>query len=370
MKILINASVSGMIENGLLVYSREMLKELLPRLKAQGHEATLVVPQGSRLEELDVRKLYLPSVCGTQKKWSFLSPIFRLAYNLFVLPFRARKFDCLYALTPHGAIWGKTPQILTVHDLIALQFPRQHRFQYWYMRLCLPLLLRHSRKVIAISKTTKDLLVERFAISQEKVVVVYNGCSQGFHSVDDASLHVESKYGIRDYIFACGISFPHKNIRFLIENYADLPQPLRQKHPLAVVGVNTSPYAQSLMQLAASLPCADAIKFLGMVPAEDLVAIYSAARLFVYPTLCEGFGMPPIEAARCGTPSLVSDLPVLREVLSLEDARYFDPSNPQSLRDALVRELSQPKVAPDRYLNYSWHNAAAAVQNQIESLDK
>ncbi len=370
MKILINASVSGMIENGLLVYSREMLKELLPRLKAQGHEATLVVPQGSRLEELDVRKLYLPSVCGTQKKWSFLSPIFRLAYNLFVLPFRARKFDCLYALTPHGAIWGKTPQILTVHDLTSLQFTRQRRFQYWYMRFIFPLMLRHSKKVIAISQTTKDLLVETFGISQEKVIVVLNGCSARFNPVENAVEIVAAKYGVRDSILACGLIDPYKNIHFLVERYAELPADLQRRHPLVLVGVNTSPYAQSLMRLAASLPCADSIKFFGMVPAEDLVAIYSAARLFVYPTLCEGFGMPPIEAARCGTPSLVSDLPVLREVLSLEDARYFDPLNPQSLRDALVRELSQPKVAPDRYLNYSWHNAAAAVQNQIESLDK
>ena len=369
MKILINASVTGHVVNGLLVYSREMLKELLPRLRAAGHEATLLIPRGSILEELDVEKRYLPAICGTQKKRSPLSPICRLAYNLCALPFVARKFDVVYSPTPHGAFWGRTPQILTLHDLIAIQFPTQHRFQYCYMRLCLPLLLRHSRKIVSISNTTKDILQKEFGVSEKKVFVIYDGSSEEFRPVDEAMDRIKSRYSVRDYILACGISFPHKNIRFLIENYANLPQALRLKHPLIVVGVNTDSYAQSLMQYAASLPCANEIRFLGMVPSEDLAALYSAARVFVYPTLAEGFGMPPIEALRCGTPSLVSNLPILRETLAMSDEYYFDPKNDASLVACLTRELAREKNVPCEIAahvqTFSWKSAAEQVFSML-----
>lgn len=365
MRILINASVAGHVENGLLVYSREMLKELLPLARNAGHEVSLLIPRGSILEEMDVEKVYLPAICGAQRKRSLLSPVCRLVYNLFVLPLVARKFDVVYSTTPHGALWGCTPQILTLHDLNALQFPRQHRFQYWYMRLCLPLLLRHSRKIVSISNTTKDLLAKDFGVAEGKMSVVYNGCSEGFRPIDGAATRVELKYGVRDYILACGVSFPHKNIRFLVENYANLPQALRLKHPLAVVGVNTDSYAQSLMQYAATLPCAGAIKFLGMVPSEDLAAIYSAARVLVFPTLAEGFGMPPIEALRCGTPCLVSNLQILRETLDMPDERYFDPVDGASLVACLTGELARTKDVPseirERIKTFSWKSAAEQV---------
>ena len=368
MKILINASVTGHVVNGLLVYSREMLKELLPRLRAAGHEATLLIPRGSILEELDVEKRYLPAICGTQKKRSPLSPICRLAYNLFVLPFVARKFDAVYSPTPHGAFWGRTPQILTLHDLIFLQFPGQHRLHAGYLRIFLPRLLRHSKKVVAISRVTQRLMADAFGTPDEKTSVIYNGCSDQFHPVDDAAQTVAAKYGVRDYILACGVGFPYKNIRFLVECYAKLPREVQLRHPLVAIGINTETSAQSLMHDASMLPCASEIRFLGMVPSADLAALYSAARVFVFPTLAEGFGMPPIEALRCGTPSLVSDLPILRETLAMSDERYFNPFDEASLRACLLNELAKEKRVPpetqERVKTFSW----SAVAEQLLAL--
>ena len=369
MKILINASVTGHVVNGLLVYSREMLKELLPQLRVAGHEATLLIPRGSILEELDVEKRYLPAICGTQKKRSPLSPICRLAYNLFVLPFVARKFDVVYSPTPHGAFWGRTPQILTLHDLIFLQFPGQHRLHASYLRIFLPRLLRHSKKIVAISNVTKQLMTDAFGTPDEKTIVIYNGCSEQFHPVDDAAQTVTAKYGVRDYIMACGVGFPYKNIRFLVECYAKLPREVQLRHPLVAIGINTEASAQSLMQYASTLPCASEIRFLGMVPSEDLAALYSAARVFVFPTLAEGFGMPPIEALCCGTPSLVSDLPILRETLAMTDEYYFDPKDDTSLVACLTRELAREKNVPceiaARVQTFSWKSAAEQVFSML-----
>jgi len=372
MRIFINASVAGSVVNGFLVYCREMLRELLPLLKAAGHDVTLLLPRGSLLEEFDVDKLYLPAVCGMPKKRSPLNPICRLAYNLFVVPFLARRYDVVSSLTPHGMCWGCGRQILMLHDLIPLEFPAQHKLQYYYTRFILPWILRRSKRVICISETTRKQLLSRFHYPIGRTDVVYNGCSDEFVPISDAADRIAAKYGVRDYLLACGVGFPHKNIRFLIENYVRLPEALQEKHPILLVGNNADPYAQSLMHLAQDMNCGARIHFAGMVPQADLPALYSAARLLVYPTLCEGFGMPPIEAARCGTPSLISKLPVLREVTGLPDLACFDPHDSADLLRKLEVELQHPKaMRPEffaRAAEFSWQRAAEQILKILEEV--
>ena len=371
MRILINASVSGHVMNGFLVYCLNLLRALLPLLKAKGYDVCLVIPRGSILEELDVPKKYLPAICGMPKKRSPINPICRLLFNMFVLPFYTHRGDIVYALTPHGSFWGPGRQILTLHDLIPLEFPSQHRLQYYYNRYFLPWMLRHSEKVICISRTTRDLLMRRFKQPEEKLSVIYNGCSEDFRPVDGAADLIRGRYGVSDYLLACGVGFPHKNIKFLIETYAQLDKEFRRQHPLVIVGINTDAYAQGLMAMTRGLPCAADVHFVGMVPQEVLPALYSAARLFVYPTLSEGFGMPPVESMRCGTPCIVSDLPILREILGMHDARYFNPQDQTSLSVCLMSALEQSKdkcesgVVGDRY---SWAQAATAVLAELENM--
>ena len=372
MRILINASVCGHVVNGCLVYCREMLKELVPLLKRNGHDVVLLIPRGSILDEIDVKKKYLPAICGTPKKRSPINPICRLLYNFFVLPFLVRRNDIVYAMTPHCSFFGWGRQILTVLDLIPLDFPEQHRLQYYYARFFLPLVLRHSKKVICISNTTKQAMAEKLKADTSNATVVYCGCSSEFCRLPDASSVIAAKYGVSEYILACGMGFPHKNIRFLIESYAKLPEELQKKHPLVVVGINTDPYAQSLMALAASLPCSESIHFVGMVPQSDMPRMYAAARLFVYPTICEGFGMPPIESIRCGTPCIVSNLPILKETLSMADELYFDPFDHNDLAGKIAAELVREKtVAEDlvrRADSYSWQRAAVMALKVLEEV--
>ena len=372
MRLLINASVTGVIVNGFSVYCRELLRELLPLLAERGHDVELLIPRGSILEELDVKKRYLPAICGMPRKRSPLNPVCRLLYNVFILPFVTRRGDVVYSLTPHGAIWGRARQVLTVHDLIPLEFPKQHRLQYHYTRLLLPRILRHSKKVICISDVTRQALAERFPGAAADVTVIPNGCAGEFRLRPDAAACVSSKYGVSDYVLACGVGFPHKNIRLLIEAYAKLPKEVQTRHPLVVVGINTDPYAQSLMTFAASLPCAADIRFVGMVAQSDLPCVYAAARLFVYPTLCEGFGMPPIESVRCGTPCLVSNIPILRETLSMAEECYFDPRDPEDLARKLVAELSHGKTVDEglahRAASYSWQRTAAMALKVLEEI--
>ena len=332
----------------------------------------LLIPRGSILEELDVKKRYLPAICGMPRKRSPLNPVCRLLYNVFMLPFVTRRGDVVYSLTPHGTIWGSARQVLTVHDLIPLEFPKQHRLQYYYTRLFLPKILRHSKKVICISDVTRQALTERFPGAAADVTIIPNGCAREFQQRPDAKEHVLAKYSVVDYILACGVGFPHKNVRTLIESYAKLPKELQSMHPLLVVGINTDPYAQGLMAFAASLPCAANIKFAGMVAQSDLPDVYAAARLLVYPTLCEGFGMPPIESVRCGTPCLVSDIPILRETLSMADERYFDPHNSDDLAGKIINELSHEKTVDEdlvhRTDSYSWQRAAELALKALEEV--
>lgn len=371
MRILINASVSGHVMNGFLVYCLNLLRALLPLLKAKGCDVCLVIPRGSILEELDVPKKYLPAICGMPKKRSPINPICRLLFNMFVLPFYTHRDDIVYALTPHGAFWGPGRQILTLHDLIPLEFPSQHRLQYYYNRYFLPWMLRHSEKVICISRTTRDLLMRRFKQPKEKLSVIYNGCSEDFRPVDGAVDLIRRRYGVSDYLLACGVGFPHKNIKFLIETYAQMDKEFRRQHPLVIVGINTDAYAQGLMAMTQGLPCAADVHFVGMVPQEVLPALYSAARLFVYPTLSEGFGMPPVEAVKCGTPCIVSDLPILREVLGAETNCYFDPHDMRALKDCIEAGVQGGKNVEhlrETVSRYSWSEAAKSVVLVLEGL--
>ena len=372
MRLLINASVTGVIVNGFSVYCRELLRELLPLLKERGHDVELLIPRGSILEGLDVKKRYLPAICGMPRKRSPLNPVCRLLYNVFVLPFMTRRGDVVYSLTPHGSVWGSARQILTVHDLIPLEFPKQHRLQYYYTRIFLPKILRHSKKVICISDVTRQALSANFPGAAADVTIIPNGCAGEFQRRPDAKEYVLAKYGVTDYVLACGVGFPHKNVRTLIESYAKLPKEVQDRHSLLVVGINTDPYAQGLMAFAASLPCAANIRFAGMVEQSDLPCVYAAARLFVYPTLCEGFGMPPIESVRCGTPCLVSNIPILRETLSMADERYFDPHDPDDLADKIIKELSHEKTVEEdlvcRTDSYSWRRTADLALKVLEEV--
>lgn len=145
------------------------------------------------------------------------------------------------------------------------------------------------------------------------------------------------------YVLFLGALRQHKNPAGLLRAYARLPQTLRERHPLLLAG-RAHREGPGLLRLAARLGVDGQLRLLDEVPEEELPGLYRGAAAFAFPSLAEGFGLPPLEAMACGTPVVASDRTSLPEVLG-EAALLVDPADPAALGEALERVLTQPCTA-------------------------
>jgi alpha-1,3-rhamnosyl/mannosyltransferase len=151
---------------------------------------------------------------------------------------------------------------------------------------------------------------------------------------------------------------PRKNLRRLLAAYSGLPAGLRERHPLVMAG------GKGWLLDEENLAGLDAAMRLGHVATDDLVALYSAATVFAYPSLAEGFGLPVVEAMACGAPVLTSNVSSLPEVAG-DAARLVDPQDADAIRDTLRNLLEDPEARSDlrrrgfeRAATFSWERTA------------
>jgi alpha-1,3-rhamnosyl/mannosyltransferase len=193
--------------------------------------------------------------------------------------------------------------------------------------------------------------------------------------VDDTAAidRVGAGYGIaRPYIFYLGNFKPHKNVQALIGAYAALPEGLRQHYPL-VLGGREDIWQASRRQLADDMGLGETVRFIGQVAEEDMPALYSGAELFVFPSLYEGFGLPPLEAMACGTAVVASALTSIPEVVA-EAGCLVDVQDVQLLAAAMQRVL-EDRQERDRMQQKGLERAAQfrsadICQQQLEILER
>jgi len=265
----------------------------------------------------------------------------------------------------HGA---REPQhLMVVHDIIPKLFPEYLRkvSQRIHWR-AIERGIRGAGHIVAISESTKKDLMENLGIAEEKISVAHPGLSPAFdHVADDANVDlVMQKYHLdRGYIYHGGGLEVRKNTRAVLEAYGSLcdkfpisnfqfpnkSENLNFKIPKLVISgrihAKSNPLALDAKGLIKELRLEENVKLLGFVPDEDLPALYRGAALFAYPSLYEGFGLPPLEAMSQGTPCIVSDVSSLPEACG-DAALYVDPTNADLiaekmsllLRDAELRK--------------------------------
>ncbi len=233
--------------------------------------------------------------------------------------------------------------VLTVHDLIYRLFPDYHLpLNKWFLNLFMPLFVRRADAIIAVSQCTKNDLMRHYDVAPEKITVIYEGVDARFRPITDrdALAAVRARYSLpQRYILYVGTLEPRKNLPTLLEAYATLqaqsPIPDLQ---LVIVGRRGWLY-ESFFQRLRELNLEDQVILLGFIPDEDLPAVYSGADLFVFPSLYEGFGLPPLEAMACGTPVVSSDTSSLPEVVG-EAGLMVDPHDVRALTEAIERALT------------------------------
>lgn len=278
----------------------------------------------------------------------------------------------LYHVTAVAPPFLNKPYILTVHDILfedfASYFPPA---QVLAFMTSFRLSVARASHIITISNFTRDRLLDLYHLSPSSVTVSYLGVGREFRPAGDSSIEVvRGKYGIRGpYVLAVGNLHPRKNLRRLGEAFLQVVESGEFKDlQLVLVGKKTW-RADKVLQPLVPLMEQGKVVLTGYVPDEDLPALYSGAEVFVYPSLFEGFGIPPLEAMACGTPVIVGKTTSLPEVCG-DAARWVDPykvnSLAQGLRDVLSSVTYREELAKRAKVQasrFTWAKTAAITMD-------
>jgi glycosyltransferase involved in cell wall biosynthesis len=270
---------------------------------------------------------------------------------------------------------------VTLYDLIPLAMPAQYlqdpATRRWYERKLED--LRRADLCLAISDYSRQQGIDLLGLPDARVANISGACDPQFRvlPVDprrDAALR--ARHGLwRPFVMYTGGFDPRKNVDGLIRAYAALPAGLRAAHQLLVVGEPPAPIRDALEAVARQ--CAlgpDEVRFAGFVRDPDLVALYNACALYVFPSRCEGFGLPALEAMACGAPVIGADDSSLPEVMGYPDA-MFDPASDLAMSARIRLALEDPADRErlrahgrERVRLFSWDATAARALDAIERL--
>jgi glycosyltransferase involved in cell wall biosynthesis len=292
-------------------------------------------------------------------------PSVRILWEQALQPWAVRraKVDLLHSPAFVGPVLSSCPLVVTVHDLSFLFYPQNFRaLNRSYLRLFTRLSVRRARRVLAVSESTKRDLVQYYGLSAAKIDVVHNGVDSAFRPLPaDQVAAFRRQAGLPDrFMLFVGTLEPRKNVVHLIEAYARLPE---ERPPLVLVGGKGWLYDQIFARVEA-LNLSGQVHFAGYVLAEDLPLWYNAADLFVYPSLYEGFGLPPLEAMACGTAVITSTASSLPEVVG-KAGLMVDPTDTEALATAMEQVLTARDVREQMQAEglaqaqgFSWQKAA------------
>jgi glycosyltransferase involved in cell wall biosynthesis len=260
------------------------------------------------------------------------------------------------------------PVVTLVHDVAFARFPEYFSaFERWQMPRTIPASMRHSRGVITVSNFTKDEIVALYGIAPEKISVAHNGVDARFLDPTPRPSAVDPPF-----FLTTGNLQPRKNLPTLMRAFRALLQhdpAVRER--LVVVGQEAYA-ADALLAEARDLQASDRVVFAGYLPDQELVGLLQHATAFAYPSVYEGFGLPPVEAMAAGAPTVVSDIPVMREVVG--DAALRVPATDvngweRALRTLATNDAERTRLAEAgraRAGGYTWEAAAAVVAEALE----
>ena len=269
----------------------------------------------------------------------------------------------------------RCPTVLTVHDLSLLTHPETHeKSRVRRARRRLRLMVHESTAIITPTESVRREVCSELGVNSEKVFAVPEAFRDCFRPVPYATTEeVRRRFGIRgDFLLTVGTIEPRKNMGTLVRAFANVmrrdPRPELQLVIAGDKGWLTSQFFSEVEQSGV----ADRIVFTGYLFDHDLGALYSSCLLFIYPSIYEGFGLPPLEAMACGAPVIVSRIPTLVETTQ-GSAGYFDPASDDELTRAIV-DLTRNDSARQRIADaglkqaakFSWEQTAQMTLSVYE----
>ena len=242
---------------------------------------------------------------------------------------------------------GKT--VVTIHDLSFLRYPEGAEPKLRrYLSSVVPRAVSRADLVLGDSENTRNDIIELLGVPPGKVEVLHPGVDEIFRVVEDERVltEVSSLHGLDfPFILAVGTVEPRKNLILLLDAYAALRKASDVPHKLVIAGGKGWLY-EGVFRRVEELSLDEDVIFLGFVADQNLPALYSLADVFVFPSLYEGFGLPPLEAMACGTPVITSRTSSLPEVV--DEAGLMVPANdPDMLAETIGRVLNDPGLGED-----------------------
>jgi glycosyltransferase involved in cell wall biosynthesis len=282
---------------------------------------------------------------------------------------RREKPDVYHA--PHYVLPAgvRCPSVVTIHDCIHLMFPQYlpNRLAYAYARAQMWSAARRSDCILTVSEASKRDILHLFNVPPEKIVVVYNAIDSHFSVTpsEEAVARVRERYQLdHQFVLYVGNIKPLKNLVRLIEAFDELRRNDLEDLKLLIIGDQISK-TPALRRAVHRHKLHKHVRFLGYLSDDQLAILYRLASVFVFPSLYEGFGLPPLEAMASGTPVVTSNVSSLPEVVG-DAAVLVDPYDVDALVDGLRRVLTNPTLAAEmrrkgieRAREFSWERSVA-----------
>ncbi|KKP36371.1 MAG: mannosyltransferase B-like protein [Candidatus Peregrinibacteria bacterium GW2011_GWA2_33_10] len=280
------------------------------------------------------------------------------------------KLDLVHFTHFNAPILYFKPSIVTIHDLTLSFYPGKkmtsvfHRIAYHLTIYCS---IKKAKKIIAVSQNTKKDIEKLFKINSEKIKVIYEAANKDFKPIKDQKLldHIKEKYDLdKPFLLYTGVWRDHKNITGLLKGFHILQQKYKFNGYLVITG-KEDPHYPEVKETVKTYNLQKHVKFTGLIPEQDLIALYNLAEIYVLPSFYEGFGLPILEAFACNTPVACSDSSSLPEIAGEQNAIFFDPKDHediaakihQILKDKSLRKTLKSR-GQKRLTRFSWPKMA------------
>ncbi|MBI5754565.1 glycosyltransferase family 4 protein [Candidatus Peregrinibacteria bacterium] len=308
---------------------------------------------------------------------------------IFLKKLNAARLDLVHFPHFNVPVLYNKPYIVTIHDLTLSMFPGQ-KMTKWYHRIGYNLTLKNAvkkaKKIIAVSENTKKDLIKLLGIPAEKIQVIYNGIAPEFRVIpefkyatkshSEPALHLPGKGEQNErsenpppFLLYAGVWRSHKNLPRLIQAFKIIKanNPDLQNLKLVITG-NPDPHYPEIKTTVKLLGLENEIEFPGLVPENELIKLYNQAAIFVFPSLYEGFGLPPLEAMSCGTPVAASNASSIPEICGTQNAIFFDPHDTDDIAKKILtlykdKELQQKLIKNGlaHAARFSWEKTATTT---------
>jgi glycosyltransferase involved in cell wall biosynthesis len=343
------------------------IRNLLRQLARLDHDAEYVIfSRPEDREALAALGANFRAVPETARNYSFAEQV--------KIPLAVRRERVTLFHAPHYVLppLVRCPSVVTIHDCIHLMFPQYlpNRRSFAYARVSISLAARRATRVLTVSESSKRDILRFVDVRPEKIDVIYNSYDErfGIEPNEEDMERVRERYQLHDqFVLYAGNVKPHKNLERLIEAFHLVRNRGLDRLKLVLIGDDISKYT-ALRRAVHRHQLHQYVRFLGYLPEETLAVMYRLAGVFVFPSLYEGFGLPPLEAMASGTPVVTSNVSSLPEVAG-NAAVLVDPYDAHAIADGIHRVLTDAQLHDElrrlglaRAKQFSWEASVRRVR--------